>query len=85
MPTHKQDGELVVFPRWLVPVEPAGVVLEDHALVVDHGRIIDILPADFARQTYAPRDCGLQWATLTALWWWWRARNCCADRSEGSR
>ncbi|GAC1630236.1 MAG: TRZ/ATZ family hydrolase [Nevskia sp.] len=56
MPTTKQDVELIVFPRWLVPVVPAGLVLEDHALVVDHGRIVDILPADFARQTYAPRE-----------------------------
>ena len=56
MPTEKQDIELIVFPRWIVPVEPAGLVLEDHALVVDHGRIVDLLPADFARQTYAPRE-----------------------------
>lgn len=56
MQTQKQDVDLIVFPRWLVPVEPAGVVLEDHALVVDQGRIVDILPADFARQAYVPRE-----------------------------
>ncbi len=56
----KQDQmqaiDLLVLPRWLVPVEPDGLVLEDHALVVDGGRIVDLLPADFARQTYAARD-----------------------------
>lgn len=45
-------ADLIVLPRWLVPVEPAGVALGDHALVVRDGRIIDILPADFARQSY---------------------------------
>ncbi len=36
-------------PRWLVPVEPAGVVLDHHSLVVDQGRILAILPSDVAR------------------------------------
>ena len=31
--------ELVVAPRWLIPVEPVGVVLEDHAVAVSNGRI----------------------------------------------
>ena len=39
-------------PRWIVPVEPHGVVLEDHALVVDEGRIHDLLPAGEARTRY---------------------------------
>lgn len=49
-------ADLIVFPRWLVPVEPAGVALEDHALVVRGDRIADILPADFARQSYAATE-----------------------------
>jgi len=44
-----QTADLLVFPRWLVPVEPAGVVLEQHALVVRNGRIAEILPAAAAR------------------------------------
>ena len=51
-----QNADLLVFPRWLVPVEPAGVVLEDHALVVSGGRIVEILPADFARQRYSAHE-----------------------------
>jgi 5-methylthioadenosine/S-adenosylhomocysteine deaminase len=47
-----QNADLLVLPRWLVPVEPAGMVLEDHALVVRDGRIVDLLPADFARQSW---------------------------------
>ena len=51
-----QNADLIVLPRWIVPVEPTGVVLEDHALVVIGGRIADLLPADFARQTYRARE-----------------------------
>ncbi|MDE0856170.1 MAG: TRZ/ATZ family hydrolase [Nevskia sp.] len=51
-----QTIDLLVLPRWLVPVEPAGAVLEDHALAVDGGRIIDVLPAAFAQQAFQPRE-----------------------------
>jgi 5-methylthioadenosine/S-adenosylhomocysteine deaminase len=51
-----QDADLIVLPRWLVPVEPAGVVLEDHALVVRGGRIADVLPAARARQSWQARE-----------------------------
>ena len=39
----------MISPRWLVPVEPKGSVLEHHSLIVDRGRILDILPTDVAR------------------------------------
>lgn len=47
-----QPIDLLVFPRWLVPVEPAGLVLEQHALAVDGGRILELLPAAEATQRY---------------------------------
>lgn len=51
-----QTIDLLVFPKWLVPIEPEGVALVEHALAVRDGRIVDILPAAFARQTYQPAD-----------------------------
>jgi 5-methylthioadenosine/S-adenosylhomocysteine deaminase len=51
-----QNVDLVVAARWLIPIEPAGIVLEHHALVVDQGRIVDVLPAAEARQHYAARE-----------------------------
>lgn len=42
--------------RWIIPVEPAGVVLENHALVIQDGRILDLLPATEAAQRYRPRQ-----------------------------
>ena len=51
-----QPIDLLVEPRWLVPVEPHGVVLEDHAVAVDGDRIVAVLPLAEARSRYAPRE-----------------------------
>lgn len=51
-----QTIDLLVLPRWLVPIEPTAAVLEEHALAVDGGRIVDVLPAAFARQIFQPRE-----------------------------
>lgn len=48
--------DLVLEPRWLIPVEPEGVTLEGHALVVDRGRIVALVPADEARLRFEPRE-----------------------------
>src|SRR5690606_32861926 len=49
-----QPVELLISARWILPVEPSGTVLEEHALVVDDGRILDLLPAAEAAARYAP-------------------------------
>ena len=51
-----QDADLIVLPRWLVPIEPAGTVLEEHALVVREGRIAAIVPAAAARKEWKARE-----------------------------
>lgn len=51
-----QAVDLVIAARWVIPIEPAGIVLEDHAVVVHGGRIVDILPAAEAPLAYSPRD-----------------------------
>lgn len=50
-----QIVDLVVQPRWLIPVQPFGLTLEDHAVVVDQGNIIDVLPSHEANARYAPK------------------------------
>ncbi len=47
-----QKIDLLICPRWIVPIEPADVTLEDHAVAVDQGRIIALLPVDDARQRF---------------------------------
>jgi 5-methylthioadenosine/S-adenosylhomocysteine deaminase len=51
--------DLVIEARWMVPVDPPGVVLENHALVVNHGRIIDLLPQSELAGRFSPlsRKC----------------------------
>lgn len=44
-------ADLLLLPQWLVPIEPAGW-LADHAVVVKDGSILDVLPADAARERY---------------------------------
>src|SRR5256885_307852 len=45
------NGSLLL-PRWVVPVEPAGKVLEDHAVAIRDGRIEAIAPAPEARARF---------------------------------
>ena len=44
--------DVLLLPRWILPVEPAGVVLEDHALALRGGRIEALLPAGEARSRF---------------------------------
>ena len=43
-PCAMQPADLIIAARWTIPVEPEGQVLDDHALVVRDGRIVDLLP-----------------------------------------
>ena len=47
---HPADS--IITARWIVPIEPAGVVLEDHAVVVRDGRILALLPRAAALEAY---------------------------------
>ncbi len=46
------EDPFIIHARWTVPVEPAGAVLEDHAVAVRGGKIESILPAAEARARY---------------------------------
>ncbi|MGI9225285.1 MAG: TRZ/ATZ family hydrolase [Woeseiaceae bacterium] len=49
-----QHCDTLIAPRWCVPVEPAGTVLEGCAVVVSDDRIVEILPLADARSAYQP-------------------------------
>ncbi|MDY6949597.1 MAG: amidohydrolase family protein [Pseudomonadota bacterium] len=42
--------------RWIIPIEPAGVVLEAHSLAIHQGRILALLPTALAKQRFSARD-----------------------------
>ncbi len=48
--------DLLIEPDWIIPVEPAGRVLENHALAVHEGRIAALLPRKEARDLYRPEE-----------------------------
>ena len=54
MTAPRRSVDLRIDAPWIVPVEPAGV-LSGHALVIDEGRILAIVPAAEADAAYAPR------------------------------
>ncbi len=47
-----QNVDLLIHARWLIPVEPEGVVYEHHSLAVDNGRIVAVMPTAEAAQRY---------------------------------
>jgi 5-methylthioadenosine/S-adenosylhomocysteine deaminase len=49
-----QHCDTLIAPRWCVPVDPAGSVLEEHAVAVADDRIIDVLPFAEAKARYQP-------------------------------
>jgi len=51
-----QPIDLLIVPRWIVPVVPRGVELEHHAVAVDAGCIVAVLPLAEAELRFAPRD-----------------------------
>lgn len=44
--------DTLISASWIIPVEPAQRLLRDHAIAIQHGTIIDILPREQALQRY---------------------------------
>ena len=52
----REACDLLIEAAFVVPVEPHGVVLEDHAVAVRDGVILAVLPRIEARTRFAPRE-----------------------------
>lgn len=50
------DVDTLLHCRWVVPVVPRGAVLDDHAVAIADGRIVDVLPAAAASERYRARE-----------------------------
>jgi 5-methylthioadenosine/S-adenosylhomocysteine deaminase len=48
--------DTLVLPRWIVPVQPRGVLLEGHAVALEAGLIRAVLPAAEAERRFAARE-----------------------------
>lgn len=51
-----QQVDQLLFPRWLVPIEPQQVILEDHALAIKDGLITAILPREEAKSAFYAKE-----------------------------
>ncbi len=51
-----QAVDLLISARWVIPVEPAGAVLDDHSVAVAEGRIVAVLPSGEAQQRFEARE-----------------------------
>lgn len=40
--------DTLIFPKWIVPVRPRGQVLQQHAVAIQQGRVVGLLPKDEA-------------------------------------
>ena len=49
------DVELRIDARWVLPIEPAGL-LHQHSLLVREGRIVAVAPTALAERDYAARE-----------------------------
>ena len=48
--------DLLIEARWIIPVEPTNIVLENHAVAINHGRIVAILQQQDAHRLFLPTE-----------------------------
>jgi len=48
--------DLLISARWVIPVEPAAAVLDDHSVAVSEGRIVAVLPSAAAGERFEARE-----------------------------
>ncbi len=52
----RQQADLIIKARWIVPIVPRKQVLENHALVINNGAILALLPSEDAEATYTANE-----------------------------
>lgn len=48
--------DTLLLPRWLIPIQPSGIVYDNYALVIDKGCIVDLLPQDQLENRYCSKE-----------------------------
>ncbi len=56
MPNLSHVIDTLVFPRWIIPVEPHNVYHENMALAIHQGRIVELLSQEAARERYQAKE-----------------------------
>lgn len=55
LPSTLPSVDARIDARWVIPIRPSGVALEDHSVLIDDGKIIAVLPTPEARHRYHPK------------------------------
>ncbi|MFB0934300.1 MAG: TRZ/ATZ family hydrolase, partial [Propionivibrio sp.] len=48
--------DLLIEAKWIIPVEPANTVLENHSVAIDQGRFVAILQHPEALARFIPKE-----------------------------
>lgn len=51
-----QSIDTLIEARWIIPIEPLGATLEQHAIAIDAGQIVALLPTEQAHARFQPRN-----------------------------
>ena len=51
-----QTVDTIINARWVIPVEPETNYLENHSVVIEQQKIIDVLPCEQAKQQYRANE-----------------------------
>ncbi|MBI3899088.1 MAG: TRZ/ATZ family hydrolase [Gammaproteobacteria bacterium] len=51
-----QTIDTLIHARWVIPIEPDGIVHEHYAIAIDNGRLIELLPSPLAHTRYQARE-----------------------------
>ena len=50
-----QHLDILIYAGWVIPVEPENVVYEQHAIAIQDGKIVEVLPSSEAVRKYSAR------------------------------
>lgn len=48
--------DTLLHARWVLPIRPTNNILENHSIAIDHGKIIDVIPTQEAKQRYSAKN-----------------------------
>lgn len=51
-----QHIDTLIFPRWIIPIEPSNTVLEGYAIAINEGKIVEILSIEQAEKKYQAKE-----------------------------
>jgi 5-methylthioadenosine/S-adenosylhomocysteine deaminase len=50
-----QDADLLISARWVLPIAPNNIVLENHSVAIQNGKILAVLPTTTAKQQFSAK------------------------------